>query len=85
MSESSKANIPSELRLSKSWDMAVERLMINATLGVVVGGLASIVLFKKPSSRIAFSSLSAGWGLGSAWTLNSIDFEKERNSAEASK
>ena len=33
----------------------------------------------KPSSRYAFSALGAGWGLGSAWTLNTIDFEKERS------
>lgn len=27
--------------------------------------------------------VGAGWGLGSAWTLNSIDFEKERKGAMA--
>ena len=36
----------------------------------------------KPSSRLAFSTLGCGWGLGSAWTLNSIDFEKEKYNAE---
>ena len=41
----SESKIPSELRLSQHWDIAVERLVINATIGLVVGGLASIVVF----------------------------------------
>lgn len=39
--------VPSELRLSQHWDVAVERLVINASIGLVVGGLASIVVFSK--------------------------------------
>ena len=75
----SNSKVPAELRLSHSWDLAVERMAINATIGVCFCGLASIVIFKKPSARYAFISLGAGWGLGSAWSLNSIDFAKERS------
>ena len=32
-----------------------------------------------PSRRYAMTALGAGWGMGSAWTLNTIDFAKERN------
>ena len=39
--------VPSELRLSQHWDIAVERFAINTAIGVVVGGLASLVLFSK--------------------------------------
>lgn len=82
MSDDSKSKIPSELLLSRSWDVAIERFLVNGSVGFVVGGLASLVLFRKPSSRFAFTTLGCGWGLGSAWTLNSIDFEKEKFNAE---
>ena len=36
----------------------------------------------KPSHRYALTSLGAGWGIGSAWTLNSLDFAKEKRSNE---
>lgn len=43
----SESKIPSELRLSQRWDIAVERFVINASIGFVVGGLASLVIFRK--------------------------------------
>jgi len=45
MSDNSK--IPSELQLSRSWDVAIERFLVNGTVGLVVGGMASLVLFSK--------------------------------------
>ena len=36
----------------------------------------------KPSHRYALTSLGAGWGIGSAWTLNSLDFAKEKKCNE---
>ena len=39
--------LPSELRLSSKWDTCVERMIFHVTAGVVVAGLASVVLFRK--------------------------------------
>lgn len=49
MSETEKApsSFPSELRLSKQWDFAVERFIYNSGTGALVAGLASIVLFRE--------------------------------------
>lgn len=47
MSDDSKSKIPSELLLSRSWDVAIERFLVNGSVGFVVGGLASLVLFSK--------------------------------------
>ena len=41
------SQIPSELRLTYKWDGCVERAIVNTTVGTVVGGLASVVLFSK--------------------------------------
>jgi hypothetical protein len=49
MSETEKtpSSFPSELRLSKQWDFAVERFIYNSGTGALVAGLASIVLFRE--------------------------------------
>jgi len=52
----SESKIPSELRLSQSWDHAIERLVLNGGVGLVLGGLASIVLFSKLYKSIFFLS-----------------------------
>jgi hypothetical protein len=47
MSDKSSSSFPSELRLSKTWDYAIEQFIKNATIGTIVTGVASIVLFRK--------------------------------------
>ncbi len=42
-----KYHIPSELRISKQWDSAVEQTLVNTAIGATAAGLASIVLFRK--------------------------------------
>lgn len=39
--------VPSELRLSQKWDYAIENFLIRPTVGFFVGGLISVVLFRK--------------------------------------
>ncbi len=40
-------HIPSEMRISKVWDAAIEDTVIKAATGAAVAGLASIVLFSE--------------------------------------
>ncbi len=40
-------HIPSEMRISKVWDAAIEDTVIKAVTGAGIAGLASIVLFRK--------------------------------------
>lgn len=51
-----KYHIPSELRISKQWDAAIEQTLVNTAIGATAAGLASIVLFRK-SLPFSFSSL----------------------------
>ena len=41
------SKIPSELRLTYKWDGCVERALAHTSVGTIVGGLASVVLFSK--------------------------------------
>lgn len=46
-SSTSSAGIPSEYRISKKWDDVIENGVVNVSTGLLVAGLASIVLFRK--------------------------------------
>lgn len=100
-SNSDQSSVPSELKISKTWDLCIERAITRTLVGTLVGGMAAIVLFRKikfmlevlvphahcivfffvvgtPSRRLAFTTLGAGFGAGSAWSLSAIDFENEK-------
>jgi hypothetical protein len=53
-----------------------ERLMLNiglkANIGLVCGGVFSMLLFKRPLGRGLFTGLSVGTGLGYAWCQNDM-------------
>jgi hypothetical protein len=49
---SKAAAVPSELRLTHKWDKAIESLVVKASLGTLVAGLFSLVLFRKSSSDL---------------------------------
>eukprot|EP01038_Epipyxis_sp_PR26KG_P014639 gene14639-19663_t len=74
----SKSSIPSELRLNAKWDYAIEQFVSRSIGGLALAGLASIVLFRTRSSRVAFSTFGMGIGFGDAYRLSSIEFEKEK-------
>eukprot|EP01040_Poterioochromonas_malhamensis_P006168 gene6167-6638_t len=84
MSETEKtpSSFPSELRLSKQWDFAVERFIYNSGTGALVAGLASIVLFRTRGSRIAFTCFGFGFGAGSAYQTTNFAFEKEKQQSK---
>mmetsp|Transcript_11313 Transcript_11313/g.10953 ORF Transcript_11313/g.10953 Transcript_11313/m.10953 type:complete len:94 (+) Transcript_11313:107-388(+) len=70
--------IPSEMRLSKKWDNALERVAFSTAIGTAVCGLASLVLFKSKFLRFGFTSLGTGFGMGEAFRHSSYEFEKEK-------
>jgi hypothetical protein len=47
MSSSQKSSIPSEMRINKQWDFAIEQFVSKVSIGALSAGLASIVLFRK--------------------------------------
>jgi hypothetical protein len=51
-----KTYVPSEMRISKAWDTAIEDTIIRASTGALVAGLASIVLFSKCFLQLEFIS-----------------------------
>lgn len=64
----------------------LEQTPLKMGVGVVIGGLASIVLARGGgASRKAITAFGAGIGLGSAWTRTSIDLEGLLSSGETEK
>jgi hypothetical protein len=43
-----EVTIPSEFKLSKKWDVCAERMLLHVTVGGIIAGLSSLVLFRKP-------------------------------------
>mmetsp|Transcript_20729 Transcript_20729/g.42136 ORF Transcript_20729/g.42136 Transcript_20729/m.42136 type:complete len:90 (+) Transcript_20729:35-304(+) len=72
--------IPSEMRLTQKWDFAVENFITRASLGLAFGGIASVVLFRPGNKRVAFATFCMGIGVGDAYRLASMEFEKEKGS-----
>lgn len=81
-SSSSKAGLPaitaSDRFVSDTMKKGFESMIINTTVGLVVGGLAGVVLAKSGSYglRKGLAGLGGGFGLGSAWTRTSINLEE---------
>jgi hypothetical protein len=40
-------SIPSEFRIAKKWDDIIENSVVNVSTGLIVAGVASMVLFSK--------------------------------------
>eukprot|EP01031_Cornospumella_fuschlensis_P046935 gene46935-57470_t len=63
-SNDASSAIPSELRISKQWDFAIEQFVTRVSVGFVTAGLASIVLFRSRSPRVGLTMFGAGIGAG---------------------
>lgn len=61
-----------ELRLTYKWDVALEDFAYKATIGAGICGLASLVLFRGGSSRLAFTMFGMGFGSGDAYRVATI-------------
>ena len=44
---SGPSGVPSELKLSKAWDLCIERGIYRTVVGTLIGGMAAVVLFRK--------------------------------------
>jgi hypothetical protein len=84
MSESStNSTIPppsSETAVSLTMKHGLEKIIVQTTAGLVMGGLMGIVLARTgragTGARKGLAGLGAGMGLGSAWTRTSMDLEE---------
>ena len=71
------ASASGEDTISNIIKQGTERGIIYTTAGMVVGGLASIVLARGGGGgRKAITALGTGIGAGAAWTRCSIDIEE---------
>jgi high-affinity Fe2+/Pb2+ permease len=84
MSESSQnSTVPppatsSETAVSLTMKHGLEKVIVQTAAGLVLGGLAGIVLARgggASGARKGLAGLGAGLGLGSAWTRTSMDLE----------
>jgi len=78
MSQEYTSQSPSEDAINYTIKRGVERGAVYVTTGLIVGGLASLVLARGgggSASRKVITAFGAGAGLGSAWTRCSMDLE----------
>ena len=68
----------SDEAVSRAMQEGFQRVVAQAGVGLVVGGLAGIVIARGGVSgaRKVFAGLGAGAGAGSAWTKCSIEIEE---------
>jgi hypothetical protein len=68
----------SDEAVSKTMQHGLEKIVAQAGIGLVVGGMAGLVLSRggASSARKVMAGLGAGAGAGSAWTRCSIDLEE---------
>ena len=68
----------SDEAVSNTMQKGLERILIHTGTGILIGGLAGVVLSRGGASgaRKVFAGLGGGIGLGSAWTRTSMDLEE---------
>ncbi|KAL9184618.1 hypothetical protein ACHAXT_012588 [Thalassiosira profunda] len=77
--QSQSASSPSENVVSDILKQGSERGIMYVSAGLVIGGLASIVLARgggAGGARKAITAFGTGVGAGAAWTRCSIDIEE---------
>jgi hypothetical protein len=90
MSESSQSSIApksSETAVPSIMKHGLEKIVIQTTVGLVLGGLMGVVLARTGASgaRKGLAGLGAGMGLGSAWTRTSMDIEELLDASSSKK
>lgn len=60
-SSSDKSIIPSELRRAELLDNTAREFLINAAIGLTVGGLSSLVLFRNGGNRKLLIGFCTGY------------------------
>ena len=77
MESTSRTAVKSDEAVSKIMQDGLENVVVSTGAGLLLGGLAGIVLARGGASgaRKAMAGLGGGIGLGSAWTRCSMDLE----------
>lgn len=74
----SSSSIPSEKIVSTTMQQGFQEILMDTATGLVIGGLAGIVLSRGGGSAAARKSLvglCSGIGFGAAWTRTSMNIE----------
>ena len=71
------SSLPSDEIVSSTMKKGLEDIIVSTAAGIVVGGLAGVVLARGGASgaRKALVGIGGGVGFGSAWTNVSIELE----------
>lgn len=75
--ESKSAKVSSDQVVPETIREGFEKIVANGAAGLVLGGMAGIVLARGGASnaRKVLAGFGAGVGMGSAWTRTSMDIE----------
>jgi Domain of unknown function (DUF543) len=73
-------DLPSDQRVNACIRQGLQDMLVQTSTGLVVGGLAGLVLARRGGGgtyrKFYAASLGAGVGLGHAWTRTSINLEQ---------
>ena len=72
-------HVPSDMAVSSIMQKGLQDIVLQTSAGIVLGGLAGIVLARGgggSGARKALAGLGGGLGLGSAWTRTSMNLEE---------
>jgi hypothetical protein len=77
-SPTTTTTVPSEKAVSVSMQQGLQDMVLQTAAGVVIGGLAGIVLARGGSgaARKAMAGFGGGVGFGAAWTRTSMNLEE---------
>jgi Domain of unknown function (DUF543) len=78
MESTSQQAVSSDEAVSKIMQQGLENIVVYSGAGLLMGGLAGVVLARGGASgaRKAMAGLGGGIGFGSAWTRTSINLEE---------
>jgi hypothetical protein len=77
--QTSSPPVSSDGAVSSTMRHGFEKMLLQSSAGLVLGGMAGVVLARgggSSSARKVLAGLGAGVGLGSAWTRCSMDIEE---------
>lgn len=73
-----RSSLPSDEVVSATMQKGLEEIIVATGVGLVIGGLASVVLARGgggSATRKAIAGFGGGIGLGSSWTKVSMELE----------
>jgi hypothetical protein len=64
-----------EVHIDEKWDHTINVTFTRTMMGILLGGLGGLLLFRGGPARTATASFGAGIGLGSAFQLCNKEFK----------